>query len=479
VVVVKETDTISLLINSISMDTMSGSVLSLHQRLKSREHLLKELYFEVSQKLQEARISYFKAPIATKEDQIHLHDEKQDLKRKFDKIGKVSTEIYRQKVIVHGYLTRLDTNSLIDHRQKWHKEAWRYLREHTEISLREMCECPILPGQKDQWTEFLAKMQRAGRKSEYIARLENELALRHGQGWYIVFDTLTVSEEKRLKFEKDDNALRDHFRQIGRLVNKVEGKKAKDSYEEVFKYFCVPEFGSKNGRLHFHAIYLMKHLPKGCVDPNLYLKTPYRREINKLKFWQYGWNTPIAVRYFGDRFTRDGWAWPVKRATGQAIEAKPLIAVCLYVSGYVNKNSNGDQECQNKTERRRFRVRMSRKFGASLPTLAKVSPQTLVQLSRLHFSVSRKARLIRRHAKREMRSRLAGTNIKQFMALRQKTMPLLERLRSLTAENQNPKLLSSIPTETPALRRMDISEEAAAYVDSIPIAWGKIGGTGK
>src|SRR2546423_6401709 len=52
---------------------------------------------------------------------------------------------------------------------------------------------------------------------------------------------------------RSPNALRDYFRDIGRMVLAAEGRKANDSHADCYQYFCVPEYGTANGRLHFHA----------------------------------------------------------------------------------------------------------------------------------------------------------------------------------------------------------------------------------
>src|SRR5205807_9550490 len=62
------------------------------------------------------------------------------------------------------------------------------------------------------------------------------------------------------------NALRDYFRDIGRMVLAAEGRKANDSHADCYQYFCVPEYGTANGRLHFHAVHFMRTLPTGSVD---------------------------------------------------------------------------------------------------------------------------------------------------------------------------------------------------------------------
>src|SRR5438477_4461492 len=80
---------------------------------------------------------------------------------------------------------------------------------------------------------------------------------------------LNRSSDLRLEaFYDNPNALRDYFRDIGRMVLAAEGRKANDSHADCYQYFCVPEYGTANGRLHFHAVHFMRTLPTGSVDPN-------------------------------------------------------------------------------------------------------------------------------------------------------------------------------------------------------------------
>src|SRR5206468_12677964 len=67
-----------------------------------------------------------------------------------------------------------------------------------------------------------------------------------------VFDTLTLADDRLEAFYDNPNALRDYFRDIGRMVLAAEGRKANDSHADCYQYFCVPEYGTANGRLHFH-----------------------------------------------------------------------------------------------------------------------------------------------------------------------------------------------------------------------------------
>src|SRR5205823_4870272 len=69
------------------------------------------------------------------------------------------------------------------------------------------------------------------------------------------------ADDRLEAFYDNPNALRDYFRDIGRMVLAAEGRKANDSHADCYQYFCVPEYGTANGRLHFHAVHFMRTLP--------------------------------------------------------------------------------------------------------------------------------------------------------------------------------------------------------------------------
>src|SRR5262249_23151466 len=93
-------------------------------------------------------------------------------------------------------------------------------------------------------------------------------------------------------------------------------------HADCYQYFCVPEYGTANGRLHFHAVHFMRTLPTGSVDPNFGRRVRNRRQLNSLQnTWPYGYSMPIAVRYTQDAFSRSGWLWPVD-AKGEPLKAK-------------------------------------------------------------------------------------------------------------------------------------------------------------
>src|SRR5438067_12654866 len=81
-----------------------------------------------------------------------------------------------------------------------------------------------------------------------------------------VFDTLTLADERLEAFYDIPNALRDYFRDIGRMVLAAEGRKATDSHADCYQYSCVSEYGTVNGRLHFNAVHFLLTRPTGSVD---------------------------------------------------------------------------------------------------------------------------------------------------------------------------------------------------------------------
>src|SRR5262245_58272027 len=65
-------------------------------------------------------------------------------------------------------------------------------------------------------------------KSQIWTRLMNAMRQAHADGWFIVFDTLTLADDRLEAFYDNPNALRDYFRDIGRMVLAAEGRKAND-----------------------------------------------------------------------------------------------------------------------------------------------------------------------------------------------------------------------------------------------------------
>src|SRR5690606_40990671 len=120
------------------------------------------------------------------------------------------------------------------------------------------------------------------RRGFAIQRVMNAMLQAHADGWFIVFDTLTLADDRLEAFYDNPNALRDYFRDIGRMVLAAEGRKANDSHADCYPYFCVPEYGTANCRLHFHAVHFMCALPTGSVVPSSGGPVGNRRPVTTL-----------------------------------------------------------------------------------------------------------------------------------------------------------------------------------------------------
>src|SRR2546429_360675 len=99
------------------------------------------------------------------------------------------------------------------------------------------------------------------RRGFAIQRLMNAMRQAHADGWFIVFDTLTLANDRLEAFYDNPNALRDYFRDIGRMVLAAEGRKANDSHADCYQYFCVIEYFFFYSRPPPHAFPLLPPPP--------------------------------------------------------------------------------------------------------------------------------------------------------------------------------------------------------------------------
>src|SRR5699024_4704054 len=316
-----------------------------------------------------------------------------------DEFVSVTEKLMDELAQCYNVLPQLDINNTIDHRpegdEKWflenEKTVTQFCRklaaERPLKDIRDEYNYPKKKGIKDECSRLLEASTMKSRRGFAIQRLMNAMRQAHADGWFIVFDTLTLADDRLEAFYDNPNALRDYFRDIGRMVlaaegrkandshadcyqyfcvpeygtangrlhfNAVhymrtltkgnfdlkfvrmvlaaEGRKANDSHADCYQYFCVPEYGTANGRLHFHAVHYMRTLPTGSVDPNFGRRVRNRRQLNSLQnTWPYGYSMPIAVRYTQDAFSRSGWLWPVD-AKGEPLKATSYMAVGFYVA---------------------------------------------------------------------------------------------------------------------------------------------------
>src|SRR6266699_298423 len=387
-------------------------------------------------------------------------------------------------------------NNTIDHRpeedEKWflenEKTVTQFCRklaaERPLKDIRDEYNYPKKKGIKDECSRLLEASTMKSRRGFAIQRLMNAMRQAHADGWFIVFDTLTLADDRLEAFYDNPNALRDYFRDIGRMVLAAEGRKANDSHADCYQYFCVPEYGTANGRLHFHAVHFMRTLPTGSVDPNFGRRGRNRRQLNSLQnTWPYGYSMPIAVRYTQDAFSRSGWLWTVD-AKGEPLKATSYMAVGFYVAKYVNKKSDmdlaakglGAKEWNNslKTKlsllpKKLFRIRMSRNFGMKMLTMTNLSTECLIQLTKLGYDATPFNQILKQNAKREMRLRLGKVTVADVLAAQPVTTNLLKLMRASIKMIGVSNLQRFIASMTQKLTLSDISDESKNYLDKAGI----------
>lgn len=382
---------------------------------------------------------------------------------------------------VASVFSRLDIYNTIDHRPSdcgfdVVKEWRKYVTERPARDVRDYYFFVKFPGRRDAASDLLVACTKAVRRSTILQRIFYEMELRHSEGWYVVFDTLTLADDRVGAFYADKNALRDYFRDVGRRVLSAEGRPVKESSSDCYRYFCAPEYGGKHGRLHFHVVHLLRTLPAGISDPNIGIAKRNRVEIPLFKgLWGYGNTMPIAVRYHNDAFTRRGWLMPLDKS-GKVREVKPLLAVARYVGKYVNKSDAltsitngskwGSHVCQqlNLIPKGLFRVRMSRGFGTRLPSMDNLTMEDLVCCQTLDRSVTRFPTLLRLSARKELRRRLSGIPLFALLDAKPETLNLLNVLRASMQNGQISNPLSSIHSIRPRLLSTDISDGLATYI---------------
>src|SRR5690606_36948545 len=83
--------------------------------------------------------------------------------------------------------------------------------------IRDEYNYPKKKGIKDECSRLLEASTMKSRRGFAIQRLMNAMRQAHADGWFIVFDTLTLADDRLEAFYDNPNALRDYFRDIGRM----------------------------------------------------------------------------------------------------------------------------------------------------------------------------------------------------------------------------------------------------------------------
>src|SRR5579862_9525191 len=413
-----------------------------------------------------------------------------------DEFVSVTEKLMDELAQCYNVLPQLDINNTIDHRpegdEKWFlenektvKQVCRKLAAERPLKdIRDEYNYPKKKGIKDECSRLPEASTMKSRRGFAIQRLMNAMRQAHADGWFIVFDTLTLADDRLEAFYDNPNALRDYFRDIGRMVLAAEGRKANDSHADCYQYFCVPEYGTANGRLHFHAVHFMRTLPTSSVDPNIGRRVRNRRQLNSLQnTWPYGYSMPIAVSYTQDAFKRSGWLWPVD-AKSEPLKATSYMAVGFYVAKYVNKKSDmdlaakglGTKEWNNslKTKlsllpKKLFRIRMSRNIAMKMLTMKNLSTECLIQLTKLAYDATPFNQILKQNAKREMRLRLGKVTVADVLAAQPVTTNLLKFMRASIKMIGVSNLQSFIASMTQKLTLSDISDESKNYLDKAGI----------
>src|SRR5229473_2007041 len=382
-----------------------------------------------------------------------------------DEFVSVTEKLMDELAQCYNVLPQLDINNTIDHRpegdEKWflenEKTVTQFCRklaaERPLKDIRDEYNYPKKKGIKDECSRLLEASTMKSRRGFAIQRLMNAMRQAHADGWFIVFDTLTLAYDRLEAFYDNPNALRDYFRHIGRMILAAEGRKTNDSHADCYQYFCVAEYGRANGRLNFHAVHFMRTLPTGSVDPNFGRRVRNRRQLNSLQnTWPYGYSMPIAVRYTQDAFSRSGWLWPVD-AKGEPLKATSYMAVGFYVAKYVNKKSDMDLAAKGLG---------AKEWNNSLKTKLSLLPK-------MGYDATPFNQILKQNAKREMRLRLGKVTVADVLAAQPVTTNLLKFMRASIKMIGVSNLQSFIASMTQKLTLSDISDESKNYLDKAGI----------
>src|SRR5260370_38297962 len=78
--------------------------------------------------------------------------------------------------------------------------------------IRDEYDCPKKKGIKEECSRLLEASPMKSRRGFAIQRLMNAMRQAHADGWFIVFYTLTLADDRLEAFYDNPNAWRDYFR---------------------------------------------------------------------------------------------------------------------------------------------------------------------------------------------------------------------------------------------------------------------------
>src|SRR5207245_4679445 len=95
--------------------------------------------------------------------------------------------------------------------------------------IRDEYNYPKKKGIKDECSRLLEASTMKSRRGFDIQRLMNAMRQAHADGWFIVFDTLTLAYDRLEAFYDNTNSLRDYFRGFGHMILAARVHKASES----------------------------------------------------------------------------------------------------------------------------------------------------------------------------------------------------------------------------------------------------------
>ena len=308
---------------------------------------------------------------------------------------------------------------------------------------------------------ILKHWSETGRQQEQQQRIIAELEEAKRKGWYCTFSTLTLAPNHIRTQAKREEVIRDYVRRIRRDINRQLKRRLDD--QTTLYYFCRPEEGKRNGRLHWHLILYMKQLPCRITDPNLRNARRHRREVKEMcRYWDYGFSQHIPLRYDGDAWSRIGWIMPLQKS-GKPAKFASMNGIAHYVSKYTTKINPG--------KKWKHRTSMTRNLGLkTMPSMKNLTRRCLKMTRSLDWTTTSKYRLLKKCAEKELNARLKlkKWNIRKLTASIKSEPGIFGRLKTLIAETQESRQPNFTDILTPKLKTADISDTGLpAYLDLI------------
>lgn len=277
--------------------------------------------------------------------------------------------------------------------------------------------------------DLMSKRQQNLAAQQHRFLLGCEIAYRAKLGYYMIFNTLTVSPEEYYNvFRRNSRHFKDYIRRANATTRTADAN----------THFACVEEGSKRGRLHIHCLHFFRDPPKGARDPNYGRNWPDKRLLDTLTpIWRSGLSEPIIVRYSPeDAWGKMGFRWPIDYNTGEPMDIRSPMALATYMSKYITKAHNS---CQR--SKLLWRVRKSHRLGLNVldEIMESLSTSTLVILATSdHLS-----------------SKLNNNKIPQHL-LRLRSLKKLQNVLPTQSLNEYTSLLEIAKLNTPRLSPLQL-----------------------